>query len=69
MTGAPAGGRGGGGGGGPATPVVDTGDYLVTLRVGGQTQRQVLRVERVSGGEDTGGNGEERGDRPRSKSR
>jgi photosystem II stability/assembly factor-like uncharacterized protein len=50
------GGRGGGGfgrGGGQA-PVVNTGDYLVTLTVGGRTYRQVLRVERVSGGDDTG---------------
>jgi hypothetical protein len=45
-------GQGGGGGGGgfggqrPA-PVVATGDYLVTLEVGGQRHRQVLRVERL----------------------
>lgn len=48
------GGRGGfaafGGGGGSFT--AGTGDYLVTLIVGGQTQKQTLRVERVSGGAD-----------------
>ena len=47
------GGRGGfGGGGGP--PVVGTGDYLVSITVNGQTQKQVLHVERTSG---TGGGG------------
>ncbi|HLA90153.1 MAG TPA: hypothetical protein VJL28_06970 [Gemmatimonadaceae bacterium] len=48
------GGRGGffGGGGGP--PVVGTGDYLVSISISGETQRQLLRVERVSG---TGGGG------------
>jgi hypothetical protein len=45
-------GQGGGGGGGGfggqrQAPIVATGDYLVTLEVGGQRQRQVLRVERV----------------------
>jgi hypothetical protein len=46
----PAGQGGGGGGGfgaGRGAPVVATGDYLVTLEVGGQRLRQVLRVERV----------------------
>jgi len=51
------GGRGGGfagfGGGGQA-PVVAAGDYLVTLTVGGKTYKQLLRVERVSGGDDAG---------------
>ena len=42
--------RGGGGGGG----LVGTGDYLVSITVGGQTYKQVLRVERVSGGSGTG---------------
>ncbi len=44
----------GGGGGGRSNqpPVVNTGEYLVTLKVGNQTSKQVLRVERVSGGED-----------------
>jgi len=27
---------------------VQTGDYVVTLKVGNETQRQVLRVERVN---------------------
>ena len=45
---------GGGGRGGGQAPVVNTGDYLVTLTVGGRTYKQVLRVERMSGGEDTG---------------
>lgn len=44
------GGRRGGGGGG----LVGTGDYLVSITVGGQTYKQVLRVERVSGGGSTG---------------
>ena len=73
-----AGGRGGGGGGrggfGGGTPGVQnftagTGDYLVTLVVGGQTLKQKLRVERISGG-DEGGNpfgqdNDETRDRPR----
>jgi hypothetical protein len=47
-------GQGGGGGGfGPQrlAPLVATGDYLVTLEVGGQRQRQVLRVERIGASE------------------
>jgi hypothetical protein len=48
------GGRGGGfGGRGAQAPVVASGDYLVTLTVGGKTYKQLLRVERVSGGDDT----------------
>jgi photosystem II stability/assembly factor-like uncharacterized protein len=47
------GGRGGFGGGGGA-PVVGTGDYLVSITVNGQTQKQLLHVERTSG---TGGGG------------
>lgn len=35
-------------------PLVDTGDYLVTLVIGGQTMHQVLRVERVGGTNGTG---------------
>jgi hypothetical protein len=31
---------------------VNTGDYLVTLKIGGQTYRQVLRVERANGGDE-----------------
>jgi hypothetical protein len=54
-------GRGAGGGGfggrGAQAPVVASGDYLVTLTVGGKTYKQLLRVDRVSGGEDTGGFG------------
>ncbi|HEY6826921.1 MAG TPA: hypothetical protein VI259_08685, partial [Gemmatimonadaceae bacterium] len=45
------GGRGGGGGfGGGGANIANTGDYLVTLVVGGQTYKQTFRVERVSGG-------------------
>jgi hypothetical protein len=41
-------GQGGGGFGSQRlAPLVATGDYLVTLEVGGQRHRQVLRVERV----------------------
>jgi hypothetical protein len=43
------GGRRGGGGG-----LVGTGDYLVSITVGGQTLKQVLHVERVSGGSGGG---------------
>ena len=32
-------------------PLVETGDYLVTVTANGQTMRQVLRVDRVSGGD------------------
>ena len=50
------GGRGGGGrggfGGGPGAFTASTGDYLVTLVVNGQTYKQKLRVERVSGGDE-----------------
>ena len=50
LTGGGGGGRGGGGGfGGGGAPLVDPGDYLVTLSVGGQTYRQKLRVERLEG--------------------
>jgi hypothetical protein len=47
-------GRGGGGGGfgGGGATMVGTGDYVVTLTVGGQTYKQTFRVERVSGGGD-----------------
>ena len=46
------GGRGGGGGGfgGGGANIANTGDYLVTMVVGGQTFKQTFRVERVSGG-------------------
>ena len=45
---------GGGRRGGGGAPTVGTGDYLVSITVGGQTYKQVLRVERVSG---SGGGG------------
>jgi hypothetical protein len=45
---------GGGGGRGGPPPVVGTGDYLVSITINGQTQKQVLHVERSSG---TGGGG------------
>jgi len=47
------GGFGGFGGRGAQAPVVASGDYLVTLTGGGKTYKQLLRVERVSGGDDT----------------
>ena len=40
---------GGFGGGGRNTGLVESGDYLVTMTVGGATQRQVLRVEKAAG--------------------
>ncbi len=53
------GGRGGGGfgggRGGGGAPLVGTGDYLVTLTVGGEKLKQVLRVERLPGGGGGGG--------------
>jgi photosystem II stability/assembly factor-like uncharacterized protein len=39
---------GGGGGRNRSVPTVQTGDYVVTLKVGNDVQRQVLRVERVN---------------------
>ena len=59
----PAGGGGGGGGGfggfgggrGGAAPLVGSGDYLVTITVGGEKVKQVLRVERLPGGGGGGG--------------
>lgn len=45
---------GGGRRGGGGAPLVGTGDYLVSITVGGQTYKQVLRVERVSGGSGSG---------------
>src|SRR5439155_1253459 len=44
---ATGGGGGGGGFGGRQAPIAQTGDYLVTLKVGNEVQRQVLRVEHV----------------------
>jgi photosystem II stability/assembly factor-like uncharacterized protein len=46
---------GGRGGRGPQTVLMGTGDYKVTLIVGGQTVTTTLRLERVSGGEGGGG--------------
>jgi hypothetical protein len=34
-------------------PLVETGDYLVSISANGQTMKQVLRVNRVSGGDGT----------------
>lgn len=52
---APVGGRGGGGGGGGAgAATANTGDYLVTMSVSGQTFKQTFRVERVSGSGEAG---------------
>ena len=52
------GGRGGGGGGGGrwrcGASMANTGDYLVTMIVNGQTYKQTFRVERVSGGAMSG---------------
>jgi photosystem II stability/assembly factor-like uncharacterized protein len=50
------GGRGGGGGGGfgggGGGTIANTGDYSVSMTVGGQTYKQTFRVERVSGSGD-----------------
>jgi hypothetical protein len=57
------GGRGGGGGGGfggGGANLANTGDYLVSMTVNGQTYKQTFRVERVSGGsEEAGGFGDD----------
>ena len=47
-------GGGGGGGFGGGAPMVNTGDYLVSITVDGQTMKQTLRVERRAGGEASG---------------
>ncbi|HVZ48436.1 MAG TPA: hypothetical protein VG916_06615, partial [Gemmatimonadaceae bacterium] len=71
LTGGGRGGRGGFGGfGGGNTFTVGTGDYLVTLVAGGQTQKQTLHVERTSGTGEEGnpfgvGYDEEEHDAPR----
>jgi hypothetical protein len=44
------GGGGGGGGGAGGATTANTGDYLVSMVVNGQTYKQLFRVERVSGG-------------------
>ena len=48
------GGGGGGGGFGAGVPIVNTGDYLVSITVDGQTMKQTLRVERRAGGDSSG---------------
>ncbi len=45
---------GGGGRRGGAAALVGTGDYLVSITIGGKTMKQVLHVERVSGGDGGG---------------
>lgn len=50
--------RGFGGRGGQA-PLVETGDYLVTLTIGDTTMRRVLRVEKLISGEGSGFFGED----------
>jgi len=47
-------GRGFGGGGRGGAPIVNTGDFLVSITVGDETMSRVLRVERVSGGGGSG---------------
>jgi hypothetical protein len=54
-------GFGGGGGGRGGAPTVNTGDFLVSITVGDETMRHVLRVERVSGGGGSGFGFEEDG--------
>ncbi|HET7186991.1 MAG TPA: hypothetical protein VFI52_02495 [Gemmatimonadaceae bacterium] len=49
------GGGGGFGGGRGGAPLVNTGDYLVTISVGGERLRQILHVERLPGGGAAGG--------------
>jgi len=50
-------GPGGRGGAAPAAgaPIVNAGDYLVTMVAGGERRRQVIRVERLPGGGVAGG--------------
>jgi hypothetical protein len=48
------GGGGGGGFGGGGVPIAETGDYLVSITVDGQTMKQPLRVERRAGGASSG---------------
>ena len=50
----PGGGGGRGGRGGQNT-LAGTGDYKVTIIVGGASYSKLLRIERVSGGEGGGG--------------
>jgi hypothetical protein len=55
LAGALGGGGGGRGGRGGQNALVGTGDYKVTIIVGGTPYSKVLHVERVSGGEGGGG--------------
>lgn len=45
--------QGGFGGGRNRAPLVESGDFLVSITANGKTQQRTLRVERVSGGSDT----------------
>jgi photosystem II stability/assembly factor-like uncharacterized protein len=45
--------QGGFGGGRNRTPLVESGNFLVSVTANGKTQQRTLRVERVSGGSDT----------------
>jgi hypothetical protein len=45
--------QGGFGGGRNRSPLVESGDYRVTLSANGKTQQRALRVERVSGSSDS----------------
>jgi hypothetical protein len=52
----PGGGGGGGRGGrGGQNTLATTGDYKITIIVGGTSYTKLLRIERVSGGEGGGG--------------
>ena len=50
----PGGGGRGGRGGGGANALQNTGDYKITVIIGGQSYSKTLRIERVSGGEGGG---------------
>jgi hypothetical protein len=43
--------------GGRSAPMAGTGDYLVTMTVGGQVQRQTVHVERSPGLDDDSSSG------------
>ena len=57
-------GAGGGFFGGNPAPLANSGDYVVTLQVGGQTHRQLLRVERAGPLNGNGIANEVEGDEP-----
>ena len=48
------GGGGGGGFGGGGASIVESGDYLISMTVDGQTYKQTLRVEQRAGGNQSG---------------